>query len=75
MCWVQELGSYAQGQGHNQVRGQIVPKIVLLINFKANLMILHRKIKVRSCVENKIKVPMPKVKVTIRSEVKIVFQQ
>ena len=29
----QELGSYAQGQGHNQVRGQIVPKIVLLINY------------------------------------------
>ena len=29
----QELGSYAQGQGRNQVRGQIVPKIVLLINY------------------------------------------
>ena len=28
----QELDSYVQGQGHNQVRGQIVPKIVLLIN-------------------------------------------
>ena len=45
MCCAQELGSYAQGQGHNQVRGQIVPKIVLLINFLANLMKLHRKIK------------------------------
>ena len=33
MCRAQELGSYAQGQGHNQVKGQIVPKIVLLINF------------------------------------------
>ena len=33
VCCAQELGSYAQGQGHNQVRGQIVPKIVLLINF------------------------------------------
>ena len=32
VCHAQELGSYAQGQGHNQVRGQIVPKIVLLIN-------------------------------------------
>ena len=32
VCLAQELGSYAQGQGHNQV-GQIVPKIVLLINF------------------------------------------
>ena len=28
MCRAQELGSYAQGQGHNQVKGQIVPKIV-----------------------------------------------
>ena len=26
VCHAQELGSYAQGQGHNQVRGQIVPK-------------------------------------------------
>ena len=26
------IGSYAQGQSHNQVRGQIVPKILLLIN-------------------------------------------
>ena len=33
MCRAQELNSYAQGQGHNQVRGQIVPKIVLLINY------------------------------------------
>ena len=32
VCLAQELGSYAQGQGHNQVKGQIVPKIVLLIN-------------------------------------------
>ena len=33
VCSTQELASYAQGQGHNQVRGQIVPKIVLLINY------------------------------------------
>ena len=33
VCSAQELGSYAHGQGHNQVRGQIVPKIVLLINY------------------------------------------
>ena len=33
VCRAQELGSYAQGQGHNQVRGQIVPRIVLLINY------------------------------------------
>ena len=30
VCSSKELGSYAQG--HNQVKGQIVPKIVLLIN-------------------------------------------
>ena len=28
----QELGFHAQGRGHNHVRGQIVAKIVLLIN-------------------------------------------
>ena len=33
VCCTQELGFYAQGQGHNQVKGQIVPKIVLLINY------------------------------------------
>ena len=33
VCRAQELGSYAQGQGHNRVRGQIVPKIVLLIKY------------------------------------------
>ena len=32
VCSAQELGSYVQAQGHNQVRGQIVPKIVLVIN-------------------------------------------
>ena len=39
MCHAHDLGSYAQGQGRNQVRGQnqvkgqIVLKIVLLINY------------------------------------------
>ena len=33
VCHAHAIGSYAQGQGHNQVQGQIVPKIVLLINF------------------------------------------
>ena len=32
VCCAHDLGSYAQGQGRNQVKGQIVPKIVLLIN-------------------------------------------
>ena len=33
VCSAKVLGSYAQGQGHNQVRGQIVPKLVLLIHY------------------------------------------
>ena len=33
VCRGHYLGSYAQGQGHNQVKGQIEPKIVLLINY------------------------------------------
>ena len=33
VCHLQELGSYAKGQGHNQVKDQIVPKIVLLKNY------------------------------------------
>ena len=32
VCPTHDLGSYAPGQGQNQVEGQIVPKIVLLIN-------------------------------------------
>ena len=28
VCCAQELGSYTKGQGHNQVRVKIVPKIV-----------------------------------------------
>ena len=35
VCCAQELGSYTQGQGHNHVRGQIVPEIVLLINYSS----------------------------------------
>ena len=27
VCCTQELGSYAQGEGNNQVRSQIAPKI------------------------------------------------
>ena len=34
VCRAQELGSYTQGRGHNHVRGQIVPKIALLINYR-----------------------------------------
>ena len=35
VCQAQELGSFAQGQGHSHVRGQIVPEIVLLINYSS----------------------------------------
>ena len=35
VCSAQELGSCAQGQGHSHVRGQIVPEIVLLINYSS----------------------------------------
>ena len=45
VCCTQKLGSYAQGQGHNHVRGQIVSEIVLLINYISKFMKLHRKIK------------------------------
>ena len=27
VCCAQEFGSYVQGHGHNQVRGQIAPKV------------------------------------------------
>ena len=27
------MGSYSQGQGHNHVKDQIVPKIMLLVNY------------------------------------------
>ena len=33
LCRAQWLGSYSQGQGHGHVIGQIVPKILLLINY------------------------------------------
>ena len=33
VCRAHDLGSYAQGQGPNQVKGKIVPKIVLVINY------------------------------------------
>ena len=35
VCHAQELGFYTQGQGHNHIRGQIVPEILLLINYSS----------------------------------------
>ena len=43
VCHAQELGSCAQGQGHNPVRGQIVPKIVLLKNYWSNFDLTSQK--------------------------------
>ena len=45
VCHAQEWGPYAQGLGHNQLRGHIVPQMCLSNNFtEVNLMKLHRKI-------------------------------
>ena len=35
VCHAQELDFYAQGQGHNQVKGQIVPQIMLILNYNS----------------------------------------
>ena len=41
VCHTHDFGSYAQGQGHSQVRGQ---NCVSAITIEANLTKLHRKI-------------------------------
>ena len=33
VCRAQKSGSCAKGQGHNQVRGRIVPKFLLLLHY------------------------------------------
>ena len=44
MCRAQELGSYAKSQGQNRVKGQIVPKYVLLIHYWSKVTELYKKI-------------------------------
>ena len=44
VCRAHDLGSYAQGQGHNQVRGQNRVSAITQKTTKANLTKLHRKI-------------------------------
>ena len=44
VCRAQELGSYAQGQGHNRVRGQNGASAITQKTTEANLTKLHRKI-------------------------------
>ena len=48
-----KLGSYAQGQGHSQVRDQIMPKLCCSLTTKANSKKFHRKIKnsEKQCLE------------------------
>ena len=45
VCRAHDLGSYAQGQGHNQVRGQNRVSAITKKMTEANLTKLHRKIK------------------------------
>ena len=69
-CVAKEVGSYTQGQGHNHVRGQIVPKIVLLINYWSKFDETLQKDKAKwdmSCSRFRF--------LRLRSEVKIVSQQ
>ena len=44
VCCAHDLGSYAQGQGHNQVRGQNHVSAITQKTTEANLTKLHRKI-------------------------------
>ena len=44
VCRAHNLGSYAQGQGPNQVRGQTLVSAMSQKTTEANLMKLHRKI-------------------------------
>ena len=72
VCHAQDLGSYAQGQGHNQVKGQNRVCAITQKTTEANLTKLHRNIEQNEKVcSHKSWVPTPKVKVTIRSKVKL----
>ena len=44
VCRAHELGSYAQGQGRNQVKGQNLVSAITKKTTEANLRKLHRKI-------------------------------
>ena len=44
VCRAHDLGSYAQGQGRNQVRGQTCVSAITQKTSEANLTKLHRKI-------------------------------
>ena len=44
VCRAHDLGSYTQGQGHNQVKGQNLVSAITQKTTEANLTKLHRKI-------------------------------
>ena len=44
VCHAHDLGSYTQGQGRNQVKGQNLVSAITQKNTKANLTKLHREI-------------------------------
>ena len=44
VCRAHDLGSYAQGQGRNQVKGKNLVSAITEKNAEANLTKLHRKI-------------------------------
>ena len=44
MCRAHDLGSYTQGQGRNQVKGQNLVSAITQKLLKANLTKLHRKL-------------------------------
>ena len=77
VCRAHELGFYAQGQVHNQAKGQIKPKIVLLIYYWSKFDETSQKDKAYWEGVSRIwlRVPTPKVKVAVRSEAKVVSQQ
>ena len=75
MCQAHDLGSYAQGQGRNQVRGQNRVSAITRKLPKANLTKLHRKIEhnEKVCLAQNLGF-YAQGKVTIRSEVKLRLQ-
>ena len=66
VCRAHDLGSYAQGQGRNQVRGQNYVSAITQQTTEANLTKLSREIE-----HNENYVRTPKVKVKIMSDCKL----
>ena len=70
MCCAHDLGSYAQCQGRNQVRGQ--NRVSAITQNLLNLTKLYRKIEhVEQVCRAQWLVPTPKVKVRVMSEGKL----